>query len=307
MFPTTDSSETIIQCFQKLVLQYRIQVHTSEKVTAFDPTLDTPIVTTSRARYTCQKMLLTSGSSPSIWNMMSTLGYTISAAVPSLFTFNLPKNDITQLMGLSVPMATVHIPALKLKTEGPLLITHWGLSGPAILKASAWGALGLAAVNYHTPITVDWTPTTKEEEIKAFRDSLAKKKVIAHCPIGLPSRLWQYLVSISLSNQDKQWADLTKDEMNLIVRHIKNCPFDVKDKTTFKEEFVTAGGVDLKQVDFTRFKSKLHDNLYFAGEVLDIDGVTGGFNFQAAWTGSYLAAEDIAKSLDAKVSVSLAP
>jgi hypothetical protein len=200
-------------------------------------------------------------------------------------------------MGLVVKNAVVTIENSKITTDGPLLITHWGLSGPAILKASAWGATILADRKYDFTAYVDWVPSTKTEEITQLRETMSKKKVTANHLFGLPTRLWQFLTESILTDKEKNWASLTKNEMSDIITQLKKCPFPVKGKTTFKEEFVTAGGVALHQINFKTFESKLHPGLYMAGEVINIDAVTGGFNFQAAWTGGFIAAQSMADKL----------
>jgi predicted Rossmann fold flavoprotein len=199
-------------------------------------------------------------------------------------------------MGLVVKNAQVSIEGSKITTDGPLLITHWGLSGPAVLKASAWGATILAERNYDFTAFVDWIPNIMIDDITELRETMAKKKVTANHLFGLPSRLWQFLMVSILTDKQKHWASLTKNEMSNIVMQLKKCPFPVKGKTTFKEEFVTAGGVALHQINFKTFESKKHPGLFMAGEVINIDAVTGGFNFQAAWTGGYVAAMAMAEN-----------
>jgi predicted Rossmann fold flavoprotein len=300
MFPETDMSQTIIDCFLNICQQYEVTVKTHSKVTDIkfiDEKSDTYTVITDEATYHCPTLVITAGSSPNIWRIMEQQGYEISTAVPSLFTFNLPYNPICALMGVAVQDATVHIKNTKTTTSGPLLITHWGLSGPAILKASSWGARDLADMNHKFDIIIDWAPKTSIDDITSLRTTYAKKKVVANAPTQMPSRLWHYKFEQLKINPDKQWADLTKIEMNNLVDTIKKDTYAVSGKTTFKEEFVTAGGVALSQVNFKTFGSKKHPNLYMAGEILDIDGVTGGFNFQAAWTGAHLVSEAILAQL----------
>ena len=300
MFPVTNNSETIIQCFLQLAGKYLIEVVKTSKVKDFKYLKDEKIkfeVLTDTNTYTSRMLMLATGSSSFVWNMLERHGYKIVAPCPSLFTFNLPQHPICKLMGLVVKQTRVAIQNSKIVTEGPLLVTHWGLSGPAVLKASAWGATILAERNYDFNVIIDWVPQTEVSDIHNLKETLAKKKVISNAQFGLPSRLWQFLTEDVVSDTEKNWASLSKNEMEGIIRQLKRCPFQVKGKTTFKEEFVTAGGVALDQVNFKSFESKLHPGLFMAGEVLNIDAVTGGFNFQAAWTGGYLAGIRMADSI----------
>jgi len=300
MFPITDNSETIIQCFQTLVKQLGIVVliktKTSNLVLSQDSFYRFEVVTNNE-HYHAKNVLLASGSSTYIWNKLATLGYKIIEPVPSLFTFNLPTHPICKLMGLSVNNVRVSIKDSKISTEGPLLITHWGLSGPAILKASAWGAIALSNSGYRQVIQIDWTPDTDTQGISDKREEIGRKKVWSNPLFNIPTRLWQFLIGPVIIDKDKNWASLSKAEMNDIIQVLKKYEVQMTGKTTFKEEFVTAGGVDLSQIDFTTFESKLHPGLYMAGEVLNIDAVTGGFNFQAAWTGGFLVAKAVANKV----------
>ena len=298
MFPDTDSSETIIRCFQGLTQKLGIKVIQNVKVKDYRYAEEAEYkfeINTESSHYTSKRMMLASGSSPFMWNMLKDHGYKIVEPVPSLFTFNLPNNPICKLMGLSVPKATVQIKDTKIKTSGPLLITHWGLSGPAILKASAWGAIVLDEKKYHFDAVVDWIPDVSPEQITELRDTMAKKKVVSNPVFGIPSRLWAYIIDDIIVDKEKNWASLAKTEMNAIVQKLKLASFPVSGKSTFKEEFVTAGGVALSQINFKNFESKIQPGLFMAGEILNIDAVTGGFNFQAAWTGGYLAGLEMSR------------
>jgi predicted Rossmann fold flavoprotein len=225
-------------------------------------------------------------------------GHTIEEPVPSLFTFNMPGNPITQLMGVSVEKALVRITGTKLAEEGPVLITHWGMSGPAVLRLSAWGARLLHEGQYTFTALINWLPGRNEQELREelmqLRFDLAPQKVSNKNPFGLPQRLWEYLLEQSGVKPDTRWADLPAPAQNKLVKNLCAQAFDVKGKTTFKEEFVTAGGIRLNEVDANTMMSKRVPHLYFAGEILDVDGVTGGFNFQHAWTSAWVAAEAIA-------------
>jgi predicted Rossmann fold flavoprotein len=233
-----------------------------------------------------------------MFNWITELEHTIEEPLPSLFTFNLPGHSITKLMGVSMENTKVKIENSKLEQEGPLLITHWGLSGPVILKLSAWGARELKDMNWEFGISVSWLSGINEmilrERFQQLRFEMASQKISGKNPFGLPQRLWEYLLEISEIKKDIRWADLTTKDANRLIRNLCNCEFKVKGKTTFKEEFVTAGGVKLNEVDANSMMSKKVPNLFFAGEVLDVDGITGGFNFQHAWTSGWIAAKSIA-------------
>jgi len=298
MFPVSNSSDTIIQCFLKLAEKYRIDIVKNAKVKNIKYQSGEILkfeVHTDEECYHSRLLMIATGSSPFVWNMLEKLGYEIVPPCPSLFTFNLPQNPICGLMGLVVKNARVTIKDTKISTEGPLLITHWGLSGPAILKASAWGATLLSERSYDFTALVDWIPDKDDSNIYLLRESMSKKKVTANAQFGIPARLWQFLIEQVLTDKEKNWASLSKNEMSDIITQLKKCAFPVKGKTTFKEEFVTAGGVALHQINFKNFESKLHPGLFMAGEVLNIDAVTGGFNFQAAWTGGYMAGVEMGK------------
>jgi predicted Rossmann fold flavoprotein len=235
-----------------------------------------------------------------MWNMLAKLGHHIVPPVPSLFTFNIKDVRIKDLLGISMPFVEVRIHGIDLpKNErtanGPLLITHWGMSGPAILKLSAVAARALQEKNYHFEITVNWRDGYSVQDTAEMLDEIAqqhpKKVVRTNAQFDFPARLWQRLVAVADIPDDRRFGELSKKMKNKLVVEIAQGRYQVTGKSTFKDEFVTAGGVDLDEVDFQRFESKIHPNLFFAGEVLDIDAVTGGFNFQAAWTGGYLAAQ----------------
>ena len=221
------------------------------------------------------------------------LGHSMESPVPSLFTFNMPGHTINQLMGVAVPDVQVKVIGSKLQERGPLLITHWGLSGPVVLRLSAWGARELAAGNYQFRILVNWVPAYKEqtarERFQELRFDWAAQKVGTRNPFGLPMRLWEYLLTAAGIGQDTRWADLPVKEQNKLVTLLCAGEFTVKGKTTFKEEFVTAGGVRLGEVDPNTMQSRKVPGLFFAGEILDVDGITGGFNFQHAWTSGWIA------------------
>jgi hypothetical protein len=226
-------------------------------------------------------------------------GHIIEEPVPSLFTFNMPGDDITALMGVVAKNVTVKIAGSKLSSQGPLLITHWGMSGPAVLKLSAWGARELQKKNWHFTIIINWFPELNEntlrEKFQKLRFEIASQKIINRNPFELPQRLWDYLLQQSGIHEEMRWADLPAKEQNKLIKNVCAQEFEVKGKTTFKEEFVTAGGIILNEVDHNTMESKIVPNLYFAGEVLNVDGITGGFNFQNAWTTAWIAAKAIAE------------
>lgn len=293
MFPITDSSQTIIDCFLKLTEKYKIDVQTSQNVVALDHS-DQWKVTTKTDEFTCDHLVVTAGSSPKVWQLMKSLDHTIVDAVPSLFTFNIVDKAITSLAGIALE-ARVEIPQLKLESQGPLLITHWGFSGPAILKMSAWGAVELNASGYKFDVVINWLNYLSHDDcyeiLLAQRES-SKKQIGNDRLFDLPKRLWSYLVE-SLNLQDKTWADCSNQTLNNLSTALTASVFKIDGKSTFKEEFVTAGGIDLKEVDFRTFTSRKQENLYFAGEILNIDAITGGFNFQNAWTGGWTVAQAI--------------
>jgi predicted Rossmann fold flavoprotein len=227
------------------------------------------------------------------------MGHHIIDPVPSLFTFNIPNNSITDLMGISVEDAQVKIIGTKLQQHGPMLITHWGLSGPAVLKLSAWAARDLAEKNYHYQIVVNWLPAYNEnslrDKIQEIRFNIASQKMVNRNPFAIPARLWEYFLAQCIIDPDSRWADLPAKEQNKLIKILCAQELTVQGKTTFKEEFVTAGGIDIAEVNHQTMESKLVPGLFFAGEILNIDGVTGGFNFQNAWTTGWIAANGVAE------------
>jgi predicted Rossmann fold flavoprotein len=300
MFPVTDSSQTIIDCLLKEVNRYGVHIRMNTEVKELHKTEDSWEIKTATDSLKADYVCVASGGYPksAMFQWLQQSGHSIEEPVPSLFTFNIPKHPITQLMGVSVPNARVKIAGTKLEEEGPLLITHWGLSGPAILKLSAWGARELSSKNYEYKITVNWLPPLNEqqltEQFRSYRFDLAAQKISNKNPFGFPQRLWDFFLDHSGIDKEKRWADLPAKDQNRLVKNLCNGEFDIKGKTTFKEEFVTAGGIKLNEVDTATMQSKLVPGLYFAGEVLNVDGVTGGFNFQHAWTSGFIAGKSIA-------------
>lgn len=296
MFPVSDSSETIIDCFTDAARNCKIDVLTAQSVQSIFKANDGWKVETQNEQYKASKLVFATGSNPKIWEMLQTLGHTIVDAVPSLFTFNIKDSRIKDLPGVST-MASVTVNRTKLESRGPLLITHWGMSGPAILKLSAWGARILAEKKYQFGITVNWLDTIDTEEaeqlLRDIKLGQPKKTVGSKSPFVFANRLWESIVLSAGIPQDTKWADLNKAQLHKLALELTQAKFSVNGKSTFKEEFVTAGGIDLREVNFKTMESKLHQNLYFAGEILNIDAITGGFNFQNAWTGAFILAKAI--------------
>jgi predicted Rossmann fold flavoprotein len=255
-------------------------------------------IETQTENYLAEKLILATGSNPKIWDMLHTFGHAIITPVPSLFTFNIKDPRIKELPGIATQV-NVKVIASKLESTGPLLITHWGMSGPAILKLSAWGARILHDKNYQFAIEVNWLNEIETEEVetllKELKQEHAKKTVAKKSPFELQNRLWESLVLASGIGAETKWADLSKIQLQNLANQLTKGIFQVNGKSTFKEEFVTAGGIDLKEINFKTMESKLHPNLYFAGEIVNIDAITGGFNFQNAWTSGFIVANAIAE------------
>ncbi|MGV8813075.1 MAG: NAD(P)/FAD-dependent oxidoreductase [Gelidibacter sp.] len=304
MFPVTDSSQTIIDCFLNEAKKHKVEVLYNESVKSISPSSRAEskdfdhhfkIETQSDVFY-CKKLVIATGSNPKIWKLLEDLGHSISQPVPSLFTFNIKDERIKDIPGVVAQNVEVKVVGTDLFSEGPLLVTHVGMSAPAILKLSAFGAIELAKRDYKFEIEVNFIRKSLEDclsILKDFKQDLAKKTVFNAPQFDLPKRLWHKLVMASNITQVTRWADLNKQQLEDLSSQLTQAIFKVDGKSTFKEEFVTAGGIDLKEVNFKTFESKLHKNLFFAGEVLNIDAVTGGFNFQNAWTGAYIVAKAI--------------
>jgi len=308
MFPITDSSKTIIDCFLNEAKKHKVEVLYNQSVTSMLP-LESHTefvevqsrgfeISTKDSIYTCEKLLIATGSNPKIWNLLEGLGHSISQPVPSLFTFDIKDERIKDIPGVVAQNVEVKVLGTDLVSEGPLLITHVGMSAPSILKLSAFGAIELAKCHYKFQIEVNFIRQSFEDcldILKELKHELAKKTVYKSTQFELPKRLWHKLVLASNMDQDTRWADLNKSQLEDLASQLTQAVFKVDGKSTFKEEFVTAGGIDLKEINFKTFESKLHNNLYFAGEVINVDAVTGGFNFQNAWTGAYIAAKSISR------------
>lgn len=299
MFPVSNSSQTIIDCFLNEAKKHQVEILYNESVTSVTPKTDSEgfNVQTKEVTYSCNNLLVATGSNPKIWELLENLGHTISQPVPSLFTFNIKDERIKDIPGVVAQNVEVRVLGTYLWSEGPLLITHVGMSAPVILKLSAFGALELAKQNYNFNIEINFIKQTFDDclyVLKTLKQNLAKKAVFKSPQFDLPKRLWYKLVLASNMTEETRWADLNKTQLEDLAAQLTQAVFKVEGKSTFKEEFVTAGGVDLKEINFKTFESKLHKNLYFAGEVINVDAITGGFNFQNAWTGAYIVAKTIA-------------
>ena len=291
MFPVSNDSQTIIDCLTQ-----------EAECTGVEVRMQCPVKKLERMEghwlvndESFDSIIVATGGSPTSkgFDWLRTLGHEIAEPVPSLFTFNMPNEPIIELMGVVVPNAIARIQGTKLTEQGPILITHWGMSGPGILKLSAWGARELAQREYMFTVQVNWVGAPTEQAVQASIDEalveIRKKKLTNYCPFELPRKFWEYLLQRAGCDPHRTWSDLNKKDRNRLVNALFNDTYQVQGKTTFKEEFVTAGGVTLSEVDFNTMQSRVAPGLYFAGEVLDIDGVTGGFNFQAAWSTGFVA------------------
>ena len=315
MFPVSNTSQTIIDCLMREADKYGVVIKMNTEISSLKPgngkfvleisslkedVSDSLLTTHHSAMLDADYVCIACGGYPksSMFEWLIQLGHTIENPVPSLFTFNIPGNSITKLMGISVENVRVKIAGSKLETSGPILITHWGLSGPAILKLSAWGAREFAGCNYAFTAVINWLPSFNEqtlrEKFEQLRFGKATQKINNKNPFGLPQRLWEYFLLQSGVKEEMRWADLPVTAQNKLIRILCVQDFSIRGKTTFKEEFVTAGGIKLNEIDVNTMMSKRLPGLYFAGEIMDVDGITGGFNFQHAWTSGWIAAKSIA-------------
>ena len=309
MFPVSNHSETIIECLLTEANRYEVDIRMNAEVKEIK-------INDEQAQHAGNKrfricfsdsgfldadfICIACGGYPKLsqYSWMQTTAHHIESPVPSLFTFNMPGNAITGLMGISVEKVIARIAGMKLIAAGPLLITHWGMSGPCILRLSAWGATELAANQYHFTLLINWVPEFTESELRkawpAWRQQYGANKIYQHHPFALPARLWHYLLHQSKIAEAQRWSELLTKQQNTLIQLLTSAPFEVKGKTTFKEEFVTCGGIDLSEVDVNTMQSKKHPGLFFAGEIMNVDGITGGFNFQHAWTSGWIAAKAVA-------------
>ena len=300
MFPVTDNSETIIECLTKAahfagveILTGKTAVSVVKTATGFEIELKTG------DKLECDRILLATGSNPLGYQIAQKLGHTLESPVPSLFTFNIIDKNLKELAGISANPVQLKLSVDKknLEQTAPLLITHWGLSGPAVLKLSAWGARVLHDCKYQATLRINWQPQFSSEEMRSqllwFKTAHPKKVIALHRGVDLPHRLWQYLVTRAGIKIEERWAELSNKSLNQLIQELTQGAYQISGKGAFKEEFVTCGGVKLKEVNFKTMASRITPGLHFAGEVLDIDGVTGGFNFQSAWTTAWIAGNAI--------------
>lgn len=307
MFPESNSSETIINCLQNEASKYHVQILLNREVVKIEKNILNDGINSFQLFFKDDFILesdvvcIACGGyqKEDQYNWISNLGHTFEKPYPSLFTFNISKDPINKLMGISVENAGVKINGTKLSQTGPILITHWGFSGPAILKLSAFAARQLAALQYHFSISINWICSFNEnsllQKFKSIRLEMAAKKIINKNPFNLPQRLWEYHLNVCGIHPELRWADFPSKQQNILVKQLCSQQFTVNGKTTFKEEFVTAGGIKLNEINANTMASKIVPNLFFAGEILDVDGITGGFNFQHAWTSGFLAAKEISR------------
>ncbi len=298
VFPESQSSQSIIDCFLKEARRLEVNIKTGYGVSALQQHKEQWLLSflkEEQAPELFDKVIVATGGSPkrSGLRWLEDLGHKIEEPVPSLFTFNMPGEAVRELMGVVVEPALANIQGTKLKADGPLLITHWGMSGPAILKLSAHGARILSEKDYRFNVQINWTASrnddTVRDDLKSIARSHPKKNAGNLAPYDLPKRLWRFLLTKAQLTEDKIWGEIGKNGINKLVSLLTNDVYAVQGKTTFKEEFVTCGGVSLQDVDFKTLQSRVCKNLYFAGEVMDIDGITGGYNFQSAWTTAFIA------------------
>lgn len=309
MFPVSNSSQTIVDCFLNEAKKHHVDILYNQSVKSIQKSTSSPLskleddviahgfqIQTQSDIFCCKKLIIATGSNPKIWHVLEAMGHSITDPVPSLFTFNIKDKRIDDIPGVVALDVEVKVVDTDLWSEGPLLITHVGISAPAILKLSAFGAVELAKRNYKFEIEVNFIRKSFDDALDVLKElklDLAKKTVYKSAQFNLPKRLWQKLVLASDMDEDSRWADLNKQQLDNLTSQLTQAVFKVDGKSTFKEEFVTAGGVELKEINFKTFESKLHKHLYFAGEVINVDAITGGFNFQNAWTGAFVVSKHI--------------
>lgn len=297
MFPVTDDSATVIDCLVGAARSAGVELRLRAPVVGVEAADDGAAGFLVKLRdgtvLSADRVLIATGGAPAGFRWAEALGHAVEPPVPSLFTFNVRDPRLEGLAGVSVPHARVRVEGAKAAHEGPLLVTHWGLSGPAVLRASAWDARLLHDRGYEVVVTVDWRPDLSEEQVRQAlaraKEEDARKTVLASGPFDLPQRLWRALAAAAGAPEALRWADASKALLAALAGEVHAGRYQVSGKGVFKEEFVTCGGVRLKEVDFSTMQSRVQPGLFFAGEVLDIDGITGGFNFQSAWTTGWLA------------------
>ena len=303
IFPITDDSQTIIDSIWHEMMRNKVKVffHKAVESIVKSPSGSWGLNFSDATSYIADKVLIATGGFPrqEQYQWFKNLGHTVQLPVPSLFTFNIPKHPITELMGVSVPDVMVKIAGTKITAKGPLLITHWGMSGPAILKTSAIAARELANRNYDFQVVINWLKEATDEDLKEtivhLRKEQGKQMVHHKNPFELPKRLWEYLLQKCGINEDTRWGELPATAQNKLTEHLLRDMYAVKGKTTYKEEFVTCGGITLNEINPQTMESRIVKGVYFAGEILDVDGITGGYNFQHAWSSGWIAAQNIAR------------
>lgn len=303
MFPVTDDSQTIIDCLWQQVMRNKVQVRYNKSVQRIEKKDDVFTISfADNTEYVADRVMIACGGFPKAeqYNWITALGHTVNLPVPSLFTFNIPKHPITELMGISVEEVIVKIQGTKIAERGPILITHWGMSGPVVLRCSAWGARELNEKNYDFKILVNWLADKNEndlqEEIRYIRQEQGKQLVNNKNPFGLPKRLWEYMLQQCSVADTARWGELPAAAQNKLIKTLVTDEYHVSGKTTFKEEFVTSGGITLSEINPQTLESRVVPGLYFGGEIIDVDGITGGFNFQNAWSSGFIAAENMIQS-----------
>lgn len=300
MFPSTDDSDTIAQCLLQSAQEAGITLETQTPVQAVQRHSSGFRVSLRHGdQRDCDRLLLATGSHPSGYRFAQSLGHSLIPPIPSLFTFNIRDPQLTQLAGVSVPHVEISLPHHKLKQQGPLLITHWGLSGPAVLKLSAWGARLLHDCHYQTPLHLNWLPQATPDTLKQIyqqqRTNHPRKTLGSVSPVPLSRRLWNYHLNALQIDPQTRWAELSKKAMNRLSQQLLQSHYAISGKGIFKDEFVTCGGINLNEINFKTLESRICPHLHLAGELLNIDGITGGFNFQNAWTTSWLAGQALAQ------------
>lgn len=298
MFPETDQSETIITCLLAAAKSAGVEILLHHGVQEISKKEEKFAIKLSNGEaIECDRILVATGSYPKMYPILETLGHSTVPLVPSLFTFNIPKSPFLDLAGISLPSVSVQLSAWGFQESGPILLTHWGLSGPAILKLSAWAARELHEANYHTPVLINWLSQISEEELRKELQQTKQAcaaKAVGNTPLfSIPKQLWKRLITLSEIAEELRFNSLSAKQMQSLVQMLHAMTLQVEGKTTYKSEFVTCGGVALEEVNFKTMESRIVPGLYFAGEVLNIDGVTGGFNFQNAWTTGWIAGNAI--------------
>jgi len=310
LFPVTDQSDTIVHCLINEAKRAGVEIHLQCSIEAIRRSGSEGFLLklTNGKEWECDRLLMATGSAPRVYPLLEQLGHTIIPLVPSLFTFNIPDSPFLDLAGISLSPVLVKLPAWGLEQTASLLFTHWGLSGPVILKLSAWGARDLHSVDYHTSLCVNWLPSFSEEilrqQLQEHKQRLAPRKIMTDGILSLPKQLWRRLLALAGLPEELRWGALSQRQLQEMIRQLQSTTMTMRGKTTYKQEFVTSGGIALQEVDFKTMESRCCPHLHFAGEILNIDGVTGGFNFQNAWTTGWLAGQSMIQTLNPQCGLS---